>query len=200
MHIHKSMKAKIRYSITLPLLAALILLSPRPAHTLLALSAASIHELGHLLAALRLNIPISSLTFELLGARININGQLCSYRDETLLCLAGPAANAVCGILSLISIAFFGEHELIAFFSVASFSLCFLNLLPIRSFDGGRVLGCILCRFSAPRCADATLDILSFICCFLLWCISVYMLLRAGVSLSLFIFSVSLFSRLFILK
>ena len=200
MHIHRIMRTKVRYYITLPLLAALVLLSPRPAHTLLALSAAALHELGHLLAALRLDIPISSLSFELLGARINVSGRLYSYKDEILLCLAGPAANAVCGILSFISIAFFGEHELLAFFAVASFSLCILNLLPIRSFDGGRILSCALCRFAAPGRAEAVMDVLSFICCFLLWCISVYLLLRAGASFSLFIFSLSLFARLFILE
>ena len=45
--------------------------------------------------------------------------------------------------------------------------------------------------------AETVITSLSFVCCFALWCFSVYLMLRAGASLSLFFFSVSLFARLF---
>jgi membrane-associated protease RseP (regulator of RpoE activity) len=73
-----------------------------------------------------------------------------------------------------------------------------LNLLPIREFDGGRILGALLCRVGSQRAAQKTVNALSFFCVFTLWSFSVYLLLRFAASLSLFVFSISLFFKLFI--
>ena len=51
-------------------------------------------------------------------------------------------------------------------------------------------------RFS-PRAADTVLTASSLIFLFLLWSTAVYFLLRAGDGLSLWCFSMSLFSRFF---
>jgi membrane-associated protease RseP (regulator of RpoE activity) len=72
-----------------------------------------------------------------------------------------------------------------------------MNLLPIRTFDGGRMLGALLGKVWGEEVSEAVLRGCSFICLFLIWAASVYFLLRVGDGLSLFCFSMSLFSRFF---
>jgi membrane-associated protease RseP (regulator of RpoE activity) len=72
-----------------------------------------------------------------------------------------------------------------------------LNLLPIRSFDGGRMLECTLYALTDARIASTVMHGVSFGFLLLLWLIAVYFLLRAGDGLSLFCFSLALFLRFF---
>ena len=155
-------------------------------------TAAMVHEMGHLLAARALRIPVRSLKFSLLGARLGM-GRLLSYREEWLLCVSGPIASMGLAIL------FYKWWEIGFLFllSQASFALGLLNLLPVRSFDGGRMLSAFLCGVTNERIAGRVLSGCSFLCLFLLWSLSVYLLLRAGSGLSLLSFSVSLFLRFF---
>jgi hypothetical protein len=54
------------------------------------LLAAAVHELGHLLAARVLHIPIRQMRLDLLGARLDVGGRMLSYGEEWALCAAGP--------------------------------------------------------------------------------------------------------------
>jgi membrane-associated protease RseP (regulator of RpoE activity) len=76
-----------------------------------------------------------------------------------------------------------------------SLYLCLLNLLPIRSFDGGRALVCFLCdrRATLPDRAERILSVVSAIVLLLLWTVAVYLLLRRGSALSLYLFCLQLF-------
>ena len=199
------MKIKIRSGLLLPLLILCLFVSERRIYTLLALSAAALHELGHIFAAKAAKIHLESLSLDLLGARITTKTALCSYRDEILLCAAGPLANFICTAAAImIRNTFISPDspawEFFTFFAVSSAALGTLNLLPIESFDGGRILYCIFGSLCGTSAADKILKCLSFISCFLLWSFSVYLIMRAGASLSLFVFSVSLFSRLFVFQ
>lgn len=70
-----------------------------------------------------------------------------------------------------------------------------LNLLPIRAFDGGRMLACALSARWDPAVADRVLTATSLLFLLLLFAAASYFLLRAGDGLSLWCFSMSLFSR-----
>ncbi len=199
------MKIKIRSGLLLPLFVLCLFISDRRIYTLLALFAAALHELGHIFAAKAANIHLESLSLDLLGARITTKAALCSYRDEIILCAAGPLTNFVFCVLAIIIRNIFlspatQTWEFFSFFAVSSAALGILNLLPIESFDGGRIVYCIFGAVWGMASAVKILKGLSFVSCFLLWSFSVYLLMRAGSSLSLFVFSVSLFSRLFIFQ
>ena len=107
----------------------------------MSLLAAALHELGHLIAARAMKIPIGAMRFDLLGARIDVKGRILSYGEEWLLCMAGPLSSFV---FSLIGSFFWSNSLLAVTFSCASLLLGLLNLLPIQTFDGGRMLECAL--------------------------------------------------------
>ena len=171
-----------------------MILADRSGICLITVFAAVLHECGHLLAARLLHIPPRALHLDLLGARIEVDGYLLSYGEEWLLCAAGPivsllAASAAAPLWS--------AFEAARVFSCASLVLGVLNLLPIRSFDGGRMLECLFCRFGNERVAQRCMTLCSYLFLFLLWATAVYFLLRAGDGLSLLCFSMSLFLRFF---
>ncbi|MBE6600113.1 MAG: hypothetical protein E7640_02750 [Ruminococcaceae bacterium] len=190
------MKIKIKSGILAPLFLICLFFSERRVYTFIALAAATIHELGHIIAAKARNIELSSLSLDLLGARIGTGTRLNSYFDEIVLCAAGPLTNFFFGAAVLFSPLRTNEYTM--FFAASSIALGALNLLPIKTFDGGRILTCLLARILGIYISEKIVFALSFVCCFALWCFSVYLLMRVGASLSLFVFSVSLFARIFI--
>ena len=159
------------------------------------LVAIAIHETGHLLAARLLRLKPSGITADTIGIRLWFCDTPISYGKEIALCAAGPAAN----LLSLLPILPLRDGKAAFFFSI-SIALALLNLLPIEGFDGGRILHSTLSLFLAPAYADRISDLSSFLFLFVLWCISVYLIMRTGNELSLFFFSASLFFRIFLQK
>lgn len=161
---------------------------------LAAILAATIHELAHIGMARFFGISFRELAITPFGASLTPASLLGSYREELLIVAAGPFANILCAglILPLAEIPFF------FFFLASSLFFAALNLLPVSGFDGGRMLFCLLSqRFSDLTCLRL-LSVSSFLIIFFLWSFSVYVLLRVGNSLSLFVFSSSLFLKLFV--
>ncbi len=178
----------------------------RPAALLLLGLAALIHELGHLAAAVACDVRIAGMRLDLFGARLELPGVL-SYRQELLVALGGPAANLltaavlfrawitcgcpVCGASPSLS----GWALVLGVLLPASLGLCAVNLLPVATLDGGRILSCLLSLTLGADTARRVLRLLSLSLLTLLWLLSVYALLRAGQFLSLFVFSFSLLIR-----
>lgn len=184
---------KLKFGFFSILFVLTLILFPNPL-TPAVLLAAFLHELGHVLAARLCHIPLQSCSVGLFGAGLSPQCGFYSSRQELLLCLSGPLVNLLSGSLSLL----LPPSQPRLDFAAASLFLGFLNLLPVQSFDGGRILLLLLSLRLSPRTSYRLLRLLSFSCLFLLWTLSVYLLLRSASSLSLFVFSLSLFFKLFI--
>ena len=157
--------------------------------------AAILHESGHIVASKALSIPISHMKLDVLGARLRTSGKLCSYPSMIALCLAGPLINFVCFAFTL---PFSENFDFLHEFCLSSLSLGLLNLLPIDGFDGGRIVHSILCMFLPMSVAERICASLSFCSLLGIWLISVWMLLRTGTTLTLFVFSCCVFCMLFV--
>lgn len=171
-----------------------MILSDRSGLGIATLMAALLHELGHFLAAKWMRIPLRGLKLDLLGARIEVGGKYLSYGEEWLLSAAGPLSSLMASVLAA---PFWNRSQLSIMFSCASLVLGILNLLPIRTFDGGRMLEATLLSCTNPVFTIRVMSCISFLFLFLLWSGAVYFLLKAGDGLSLLCFSMSLLSRFF---
>jgi membrane-associated protease RseP (regulator of RpoE activity) len=165
------------------------------------LAAAALHELGHMLAAMLLSIPLRSFEIGMFGASLKVRGSLISYPKEFLLCAAGPGMN----FLSAFLVYIFSEHrgyysECGEWFISVSVMLGLLNLIPAEGFDGGRMLSAMLSAVLGPRASARVISATTFLSIVALWMLSVFLLLRYGTSLSLFVFTLSLFYRIFVEK
>lgn len=195
------MKIKLRISIFGILMLLVLLFGDNSIYTLIALSAAALHEAGHLIAAAMMGVEIGSLSVSLFGARLGLAVPLYSYKREWLLCAAGPAMNFLTGGAAYYIYRICGSTEsmrYVLFFAIASFFLALLNLLPIKNFDGGRMLLCITAPLIGIYSAEKLTGTLSFIFVLMIWAASLYLMLRIGSSLALFVFSSALFAELFL--
>ena len=185
---------RIRIAPTVGAILLLMLLFDRDGVCLLTLAAAFLHELGHILAARLLHVPLRAIRLGFLGARLEIGGRMLSYGEEWSLAAAGPTVSLFASALAapLWSLT---SHARV--FSCASLVLGLLNLLPIRTFDGGRMTECFLRRFLGEVWVERVMRPISLGFLLLLWLGSVYFLLRAGDGLSLLCFSMSLLVRFF---
>ncbi|MBQ8310627.1 MAG: site-2 protease family protein [Clostridia bacterium] len=170
------------------------LLTDRSGVGALTMLAAFLHEGGHLLAAKIMQIPLRNLRLDLLGARLDVAGRIVSYSEEWLLCAAGPITSLLCSALVA---PFWQLSQFAVIFSCASLLLGLLNLLPITTFDGGRMLESFLLSFTTIENTRRIMKGFTFLFLFLLWASAVYFLLRSNDGLSLLCFSMSLFGRFF---
>lgn len=159
------------------------------------LLAALFHECGHLLAARCFSVRVACLEIDLFGAKITPVGFISSYRAEMLLAAAGPLFSLLLGAFLLPH----GGAFCIAL-KGATLALAVFNLLPIRDFDGGRILQGALSQIFGDRAADRALAVSSYLSLLFLFSLSSCVLLRYGQNLSLAVLSASLFAKLFLLN
>lgn len=151
----------------------------------------AVHEGGHLLAAHRMGLRWRRFSISPDGVKLQPKSSLISYGAECVTALGGPLANLLTAFLGT-KVPFFAPLVLPSLF------LSVVNLLPIRNFDGGRILGCLICEAADERASRRILAVTSSVSVIALWLISAYFLLRYGFSLGLFVFSVSVFCKVFI--
>lgn len=163
-----------------------------------------VHEAGHVLAARAVGVRFGHLRLTRTGLRlITVAEGFPSYDDELTCALGGPLANALSALLLRVfclvcpTLSTFVSH-----FVPLSLSLALLNLLPLRGFDGARILYCFLCSHHrrlpslTPDRAGRFLSLLSCLILFGLWLLAVYLLLRRGSALSLYLFCLQLFQSI----
>ena len=168
------------------------------------LLAVILHELGHIVAARALGVRFRRLALKRTGlCLITSEAGFPSYDDELICALGGPVAGALSALVArgldylLPCLAPFVQ-EFIPF----SLALSLLNLLPLRGFDGARILTCFLsCHHRhlpslSPTDAARVVSLLSCLVLLLLWLLSIYLLLRTGSALSLYLFCLQLFRSL----
>lgn len=150
--------------------------------TILTALAAAIHEIGHLAAAHALGVSIVSFTALPFGADIHF-GRVQNYREELITASAGAIANLAAAALLL---PFKNDHPWINFFICANTALAAINMLPIKTLDGGGVLKSTLLMITDSDKAMKICRTVSSVFLFSMWIISVYMLFSECSGFSLF--------------
>ncbi|MBO7310038.1 MAG: hypothetical protein J6U86_01445 [Clostridia bacterium] len=158
------------------------------------LCSVAIHEIGHIFMAKIRRIDLRELSVGIFGASLTTEHALFSYFDEVLLCLGGPLFNYASALIWIT----LTKCPPSSFFVVSSLGLGTLNMLPIKGFDGGRIATAILSFILSIEKANSIIKFLSFVFIFSLWCFSLYLLMKKGASMTVFVFSVSMFVKIFI--
>ncbi len=127
------------------MLALLIMTEEGYGLSLLFFAAAVCHELGHLLAAWAMSLPVEELTLSAVGAELRIR-RGCAWPGELALTLAGPGVNL---LLALGCCRLAGETGQL--FAGVNIVLACFNLLPVPPLDGGQAVRLILGRLLPGR-------------------------------------------------
>lgn len=143
--------------------------------TALVLSAALVHELGHL-AVLRLaGGRVTALRVSVFGAELAADGTALSYGRELAAVLAGPLTNLLAGLV----LAHLGYPAAAG----AHLVLCAFNLLPVRPLDGGRALYLLFGWLAGPAAGEALCRWMGGCSALSLATVLVWLVVRSGGSL-----------------
>lgn len=118
------------------------------------LSAAALHELGHLAALRYYGVRVRALRLTALGAALDAPSLArLSYPRELIVTLSGVAVNFLCAAL-LAALARQTGWEGAYLFAGAHLVLAAFNLLPISPLDGARALSLLLAWSLGPMAAE----------------------------------------------
>lgn len=116
-------------------------------------TAAVVHEAGHLLALRLSKVAVEKLALDLLGARIIVKP--LTLKQEFLCACAGPGA----GLLLI------GAGRLYPELAVCAFAQSLYNLIPIMPLDGGRIIRCALETLVSPQWSEKIMIMLEIVIC-----------------------------------
>ena len=139
--------------------------------------AAVIHELGHMLRALRLTGRASLLTGRISGPKLKL-GEL-GYREELLILAGGPSANLFAAAAALPCL-FLSPHPYIVEFATVNLLTALSNLMPIQGFDGYKILFCLATKSKNALRIQDILYTVSFIFSAVLALFMLYLMLKLG--------------------
>ncbi len=139
------------------------------------LTAAVLHELGHVLCAAILHIPFAGLTIRPCGAVMTFDFSGTTYGRELCVHLAGAGTGVISAALALW---IFGDAAV--YFAGVSVTLAVLNLLPVGGFDGGGALFCLLALCLPADRAERVCGAVSRGMLLLLWAAVLWLELRLG--------------------
>ena len=186
MHIHKKSIFPGRFfEICLMLLSGLFWILAlfgfdEPAVAFITLIAVAIHEFGHeamlfiLKKPLRLPLPRANgfkikphalLSYKeeiavlVAGPFANLIFALLSYKEEIAVLVAGPFANL---IFALLALPFLSKYESLQLFSVINGLTALTNLIPVRGYDGYKILSATAEHFECST-LNRVLDVCSLL-------------------------------------
>ncbi|MBQ3380084.1 MAG: M50 family metallopeptidase [Clostridia bacterium] len=103
------------------------------------ISAAALHEAGHLTVIKLLGFKVDKVSVTALGAAIHRKG-LTGFRHDIFIAAAGPLFSAAAFAVSYAFYASGSESRFLSLFCGLNLILCLLNLVPAWPLDGGVML------------------------------------------------------------
>ena len=187
-------RGKIRIHPSSVIFAAVLVLLEGSVLCLVPFAAALCHELGHLTVMRMLACRTDTFELTLFGAQISTSLWNVSTPALVAVYAAGFAANLISAAGAVLV---FGHTAASELFVACSLSLAVINMLPIRSLDGGCIAEALLYKIS-PLHAHTVLPVISAVTLVLLWLAAVYLILLFNSNISLLLFCIYLFATLFL--
>lgn len=164
--------------VSLIIFTILVLSSGEP---LCLLSAAALHEAGHILAALLIAGELPKVRFNIAGIRLKYEGIAGAARQITVSG-AGPFVSILMGLI------FYGRKD----FALISLGLGLVNLLPVSCLDGGNILRAATEGLFLPRSSKNICKVFSVIGAIFVFVLNCAVQLKYGANISLALITVYL--------
>lgn len=179
---------KIKISFPFVSMIALALVSKPNSYYLLSILAAFFHETGHFIAMYFCKgrvkeISLSVFDFKIIDKNINTRTKF----DDIIITMMGCVSNFIIAILCLCV----KNNDLTYNFMICNLLIGIFNILPISSFDGGRILTLLLDKYE-KSIADRILFIISLITVLPLFVFGIIIIIRTKCNYSLLAVSIYL--------
>lgn len=184
------MKFKIKnigFSVGIPFLAAaaFFLAGDMRINYLWTVLFSTLHETGHILAMLFFGKKPKKITFGTMGIRIEKSDITLSYREECITALCGPVINLIFAVI-------FALIDITGLPFAINAGLFIINMLPVKTLDGGRFIYNLLLICSDEEKATKIINTLEIITSVILIAVLVISLITEYVNTSFVLFSVIL--------
>ncbi len=198
--IFKLFGIKIRISFLFIALISTFVLIESSKMMVYGLSAALIHELGHILVMIFVGSKPSEIAFGVFDVNIkDYDRNKRNYVQDIFILIGGPLANLFgVGILYLLHYVMGSQNTVLSISE--NLFLCVFNLLPIESLDGGQILYIFLSSKFDEHKSVVILKFVSFVILFPLAIIGFYILLKSKNNFSLLLISCYLIAVVLIKK
>ena len=161
-------------------------------YALIILACILIHELGHIILIKLHKYKILDVEITPCGINIIING-LAPYKTDILIALGGPVFNIIAAGLIFLLIQGAGNSSILTFAFLTNIIYAALNLFPVASLDGGRVLACILKIYFPETIARNIFAVISAVFLIILSICALFILMLTGYNFSLVLLCAYLF-------
>lgn len=148
-----------------------------------------IHELGHILMFFLVGFKPHKICFDVTGICLVKPTASLNYAKEVLVQLAGSTTNF---ILFAIFSHTVNAITPVSIFAVTNLVVGIFNLLPLKSFDGGKLLEITLLKCMSIRMVDRICNIIDLAFIFLMLIGSVYLFITAEQSFTLIVLTIYL--------
>ena len=156
------------------------------------------HELGHILAMMVFKIKVEKIKFGFVNIDLFQNGSDKIIKDKVniVVLFSGSFVNFLL-FLAFYSWFFHSGKMIYYFFSLQNLFIGVLNLLPVDSLDGGKILKIILSRYFNFFLVEKILKYVSFLILIPLFLLGVFVLFYSWCNFSLVILALYLIIFLF---
>ena len=176
---------------------AFILSLKAPSNVLTTIISSLIHETGHLIMMLVIGNKPEKVRFELTGINIIRKQEMkVSNKNEILISLGGPVANAFVFILCCIFLYFYSNNTVLTIACINLILMTF-NLLPVKRLDGGNALYSLLIQKFDLIFSLKILQTTSIIFISLIYIWGIYAFIASKYNISIIIIAIFLTLSLF---
>ena len=163
-------------------------------YILILFSCVFIHEMGHI-TFIKIN-RLDILSIEILPFGINIltdKNRLTAYKTDIIIALSGPAANIICSVIILAIIKLNGYNSVLFFAFLTNIIYAGINLFPVKSLDGGRILEFILKIYFPDNLSSIIFSVISAVFLGILSVFALFVLMVTGYNFTLILLCCYLF-------
>lgn len=185
----KLFNVQIRIEFMFVGVVTLFLLADKTGISILALIACIIHESGHLIMFFIVGHKPTALAFEITGIRLTKPYTELSYTKELLVQLAGSFTNLAvfCSLLSSLS-----SINKISIFAVINLVIGIFNLIPVKSFDGGKIFEMLALKLFTVKTATSICTLIDAACIAVMLFFTIYSFISGNRSITMIIITVYL--------
>lgn len=182
-------KLPVRINFYFVAMVCIFLLTDETGISFMGLLACTIHELGHVLAFAAVGQRPSLLSLEMTGIRLVNPNCTLSRAKEFFVLISGSGLNLLIFML-LCAPAYKGGE--ISLFGCIHLVLGLFNLLPVKSFDGGKIFYLAVSAFLPFRAAEIVSAVIDLICVIIMLLFCGALIVKTGGSFTLLVMSVYL--------
>lgn len=177
----------IGFSVGIPFLAsaAFFLAGDMRINYCCAVLFSALHEVGHILALLYYGKKPKNITLGVMGIRIEKSDIALSYREECITALCGPFVNLIFSVV-------FALIDMTGLPFAINSGLFIINMLPVKTLDGGRFVYNFLLASVDEENADKIMSHLEFFTAIMLVIIMIISLVTGYANTSFVFFTVTL--------